>query len=247
MSNDVNADDDMTPAEHDHIRSLLGPCALNALDGPEHLLVSTHIETCAVCQDEVTELLDTSSLVALSVDQAPPERIWSNLQTAMGTTEPKVIDLVSEHSRRRPKRRAFVMALTAAAAVVLVTVPLTRSFQQKQPTLSNLAANAAKATGSRTVDLVSVDATKQKIGDVVLTPDGQGYVRLANIPPLPDDQTYQLWAIIDGKPISEGLLGSAPTIAAFNTGAKVQAIALSVEKSTGATAPTIGPIAVASL
>jgi anti-sigma-K factor RskA len=231
---------------------LLAPFALNALDESEHRVVSAHIESCTECAQSAADLLDTSSLVALSTDEAPPERVWTNLQIAM-KTDPQpaaVLDLAQERVRRNgSRRRSLVMALSAAAAVVLVTVPLARSNRTTPPTMDNLALSAAKAKGSRTVDLVSVDATKQKVGEVVLTSDGRGYLRVTDLPQVTDDQTYQLWAIIDGKPISEGLLGRGPTVAAFSTGAneQVQAIAVSVEKSTGATAPTIGPIAIASL
>jgi anti-sigma-K factor RskA len=241
--------------DHEHIRSLLAPFALNALEEGDHQLVSAHIETCDACAAEVIDLLDTSSLLALGAHDAPPDNVWTKLQTAMTeSTTPvqsdppqPVIDLATERIKRRSTKRVAIQVLTAAAAVMLVLIPLTRLSRPGTPTIDQLAASAAKANGSRTLDLMSVDKTKQKLGSVVLAADGRGYITLTDLPKLSADETYQLWAIIDGKPISEGLLGPSPTIAAFNTSAKVAAIAISVEKSSGATAPTIGPIAVASL
>jgi hypothetical protein len=240
---------------HEHIRSLLAPFALNALEEGDHQLVSAHIETCDACAAEVVDLLDTSSLLALGAHDAPPDNVWTKLQNAMteSTTPAQsdlpqpVIDLTMERNKRRSGKRMAIRALTAAAAVLLIVVPVTRMSRPGTPTIDQLAASAAKANGSRTLDLMSVDKTKQKLGSVVLAADGRGYITLTDLPKLSADETYQLWAIIDGKPISEGLLGPSPTIAAFNTSAKVAAIAISVEKSSGATAPTIGPIAVASL
>jgi anti-sigma-K factor RskA len=241
--------------DHEHIRSLLAPFALNALEEGDHQLVSAHIETCDACAAEVVDLLDTSSLLALGAHDAPPDNVWTKLQNAMteSTTPAQsdlpqpVIDLTMERNKRRSGKRMAIRALTAAAAVLLIVVPVTRMSRPGTPTIDQLAASAAKANGSRTLDLMSVDKTKQKLGSVVLAADGRGYITLTDLPKLSADETYQLWAIIDGKPISEGLLGPSPTIAAFNTSAKVAAIAISVEKSSGATAPTIGPIAVASL
>jgi Anti-sigma-K factor rskA/Putative zinc-finger len=257
----MSVNEETNPAfDHEHVRSLLAPFALNALEEGDHQLVSAHIETCDACAAEVVDLLDTSSLLALGAHDAPPDNVWTKLQSAMteSTTPAQsdlpqsdlpqpVIDLTMERNKRRSGKRMAIRALTAAAAVLLIVVPVTRMSRPGTPTIDQLAASAAKANGSRTLDLMSVDKTKQKLGSVVLAADGRGYITLTDLPKLSADETYQLWAIIDGKPISEGLLGPSPTIAAFNTSAKVAAIAISVEKSSGATAPTIGPIAVASL
>ena len=35
------------------------------------------------------------------------------------------------------------------------------------------------------------------------------------LPALPDDRTYQLWGVIDGKVISLGVLGASPKVVAF--------------------------------
>jgi anti-sigma-K factor RskA len=64
-----------------------------------------------------------------------------------------------------------------------------------------------------------------------------------NMPALNDDQTYQLWAIDAGTPISLGLLGPHPTAAAFTIGSALpSALAVSVEPAGGAVSPTT-PIA----
>jgi hypothetical protein len=51
---------------------------------------------------------------------------------------------------------------------------------------------------------------------VVLLPDGTGYVFQSSLDPLPDDSTYQLWAVVDGKVISAGVLGSQPDVVPFH-------------------------------
>jgi hypothetical protein len=263
----------LTDAEHDEIRSLLAPYALDALDDTERLSVAEHVDTCADCTAEVTELLDTAAVVALSESEAAPPTLWSGIQAGMqpgAASQPAQVlapvmsaaksagksagksaendataTVVSLNARR--SRRRWLPAVAAAAAAAVIAVPMTARLSSKPADLRQLAAADAKASGSRTVDLVSVTDANIKLGDVIVTTDGRGYVRITNAAALPADQTYQLWAVVDGVPISAGLLGNDPTVAAFTARSNVQAIALSVEAASGATAPTVGPIAVAAM
>jgi anti-sigma factor RsiW len=262
----MNTPRHLTDAEHDEIRSLLAPYALDALDDSERLMVAEHVDTCASCTAEVTELLDTAAIVALSESEVAPPTLWSGIQTGMRaaqtppapvkvpetapqvnpTPTPVTPSNVVSLDKKRLQRR-WLPAVAAAAAAVMIAVPMTARLSTRTTDLRQLAAQDAKASGSRTIDLVSVSDTKTKFGDVVVTADGSGYVRLSNTPALPADQTYQLWAVVDGVPISAGLLGNKPTVAAFTARSNVQAIALSIEAAKGATAPTVGPIAVAAV
>jgi len=65
------------------------------------------------------------------------------------------------------------------------------------------------------------------------------------MPALPPDETYQLWAIISGRPISMGLLGSRPEQAAFTMASAHTAteLAVTVEPSGGVATPTRPPVA----
>ena len=47
-------------------------------------------------------------------------------------------------------------------------------------------------------------------------PDGTGYLAEHTLEPLPADRTYQLWAIVDGKAISAGILGPEPGVVPFH-------------------------------
>jgi anti-sigma-K factor RskA len=58
-------------------------------------------------------------------------------------------------------------------------------------------------------------------------------------------QTYQLWGIRGGSPISLGLLGNAPGTVALNVDshARDSTFAITAEPSGGSIAPTKAPIA----
>jgi Anti-sigma-K factor rskA/Putative zinc-finger len=255
--------------DHQHIQSLLAPYALDALDDAERLMVAEHIESCESCADEVIELLDTASVVALGEAEAAPDSLWSKIATGMQadaatlapslkpvpapTIEPiaSVISMASHRAERHARIRPWVAALAGAAAALLIAIPLTRSLsgspKSDAPNLVTLMASQAEATGSRTLPLVSTDEAASPIGEVVLTTNGAGFIRLDSAEPLPDGKTYQLWTVVDGKPVSAGLLGQKPTLAAFVVSSNAQAVALSVEDAVGATAPSADPIAIAAI
>jgi hypothetical protein len=51
---------------------------------------------------------------------------------------------------------------------------------------------------------------------VVILPDGTGYIVESTLPELPQDSTYQLWAVVSDKAISAGVLGNRPEIVPFH-------------------------------
>ncbi len=51
---------------------------------------------------------------------------------------------------------------------------------------------------------------------IVLAPDGTGYVVSSSLTALPASRTYQLWAVVDDKVISAGVLGRDPALAPFH-------------------------------
>jgi len=55
------------------------------------------------------------------------------------------------------------------------------------------------------------------------------------MPDLPKAETYQLWAMIGGQPISLGLMGNSPAQASFTVSgsATVSALAVTVEPAGG--------------
>jgi Anti-sigma-K factor rskA/Putative zinc-finger len=162
-----------------------------------------------------------------------------------------VVDLAQRRAGRLQRgvsARVVITAFTSAAAAILIIGPIAQSlYKPKPPTISSLAIAAAKTNGARTIEMVSSAGSVTRIGDVIVTKTGEGFIRVDDLPVLPDGKSYQLWTVVDGKPVSAGLLGARPSVAAFVISPNAQAVALSVEDEVGATQPTIGPIAVASL
>lgn len=67
------------------------------------------------------------------------------------------------------------------------------------------------------------------------------YLTLENLPQAPQDQQYQLWAIVDGKPVSLGVFDQDSTTAVQKMSAvnAAQAFAITLEKRGGSPTPTM--------
>jgi anti-sigma-K factor RskA len=74
----------------------------------------------------------------------------------------------------------------------------------------------------------------------VIVPGGHGYLVSSRLPILSIGKTYQLWGIVDGTPISLGLLGTSPRRAAFTIAGAPRAakLAVTAEPAGGTVAPT---------
>ncbi len=186
----------------------------------------------------------------------PPQSIRATLSPASAAssadpTQPSAQGLapvINLAERRRMK--PWIAAVAGAAAASALVIPITRSAINPKPPgidVAQIAAAQEKTPGTRRIELLTTDGSKRSLGDVIVTKDGKGYIRLHNHEHLSDDHTYQLWTVVDGKPVSAGMLGTNPSVAAFAISSNAVAVALSVEKATGAAVPETGAIAVATL
>ena len=67
------------------------------------------------------------------------------------------------------------------------------------------------------------------------------FLVVRNMPKLPSDQQYQLWALIDGKPKDLGVFDAADekVILKMKNTQKAQAFAITIEKKGGSPSPTL--------
>jgi hypothetical protein len=247
---------------HSEIQSLLAPYALHALDDSDRELVDAHLATCHECSDELADLLETASMVTLTEVEALPSQLWGRIATGMRADQPSIPvpasaaapvatpvaaverNTVTDLGTERLRRRGIRNAILGAVAAVAVAVPITASVvQPATPSIAALATKAAASANARKIALLSPD--KARLGEVILDANGNGYLTNETLSPLPEGQSYQLWTIVNGVPVSAGLLGRTPTTVAFSAAAKVDAVAVTIERDTGASAPTATPLGVA--
>ena len=159
-------------------------------------------------------------------------------------------DARSVQRRRQPRRRAALAA--AAAALVLVGGIGFAGAQLEAKIDSPSGTPNGSADGASPGALLAnpnhqVTALRTPQGQVVAqatTLDGHGYLVSQGMAALPASESYQLWGLIQGQPVSLGLLGPAPRTVAFSYGAsRPSVIMVTVEPAGGVTTPDRAPLA----
>jgi hypothetical protein len=225
---------------HLEIEELLGAYALDAVDNRERRLVEQHLLECDPCRLEVDGHREVVALFSDEVGPAP-ERIWEQITGTLGTPAGQTLpgNVVSfKRERRTISVKAFTWTAGVAAAVVVAigAMAITQSSQiadlndqlaAQEQEIATLAV-ALEADPLEQAVTVALDDPSAQIATLtaeggasgtmlsVVLPDGTGYVYENTLEQLPDDLTYQLWAVIDEKVISAGVLGNRPDIVPFH-------------------------------
>jgi len=228
----------MQPAPHSTIVELLGVYGLDAVDEDERNLIERHLDECSQCRAEVRDHHEVVALLAGDPVQ-PPARVWDGIVAQLDTRRPTeqpatVIPLGRKRSPIYTSTR-WVASVAAAVVVALTAGVITQSQRigelnsqvaDQDRQISTLSANlavdplqqavtAALADPAAQVANLTADGSTATMSIVVL-PDGTGYVYQSNLQALPFDATYQLWAVVDDKVISAGVLGNQPAVVPFH-------------------------------
>jgi hypothetical protein len=247
---------------HDDAAELLAAMALDALDHDVHAQVDEHVLTCLECQRELDSLREVASALG-NTYEAPPEGLWSQIATRLYETDPteepsRPVFLgdfePTAHGDRHRRRRTggFLVTVTLAAAAAIIVLAFTLSNANNRVTnlehaLSgnghNGVASALATPGHQVVRLTAAD--HHVLASLVLLPDGRGYLMTSHMPTLPSSETYQLWGIVNGSPVSIGVMGSTPHAVAFTvaTSPSPSEIGVTIEPAGGSLTPTKSMVA----
>ena len=259
MTFDVGLPD---PQDREAMLDLIAAYAVHAVDDEERNFVEAHLGDDAAYEFELSRHLVAAA--ALATEAPVPSSTWDAIRARTGASvteidlttpsdpeisrapiSPRVANVIALDAARAARRSKVRVAVAAAVATAALAVPLTLTLTGSSPSLAAVASKAANERGARTVSLR--DDAGRPLADVVVTADGRGYLRRDTLPELPPGQSYQLWAITGDTPVSAGLLGRDPAVAAFTVDAPTSAIAISIEPAAGSTQPSATPIAIGSL
>lgn len=223
--------------DHEAIKELLAVYALTAVESHESDLVESHAAQCPECRTELDQHLEVAALLPSS-PQFAPATIWDSIAGAIGTepaTVPEQASPVPLPRNVEPRRRRWARPLAAAIFAVVAGTAIVQSVRVGQISDDLVAQRETVASLSQQIERpVLQTAVSQALGDpaaqrvmlgsqssgsnaiIVLMPDGTGYLAEHTLQPLPADRTYQLWAIVDGRVISAGVLGSKPGVVPFH-------------------------------
>ena len=252
---------------HEEYGELLASLALDAVDDVERAEIERHVAQCPRCRSELDQFRDVAGLLGNAVDPLP-DGLWVSIASQLhqsaeptatpmprlvrGASEPTVIaqsDVFSSGgASRRSRSITLVFAAAAAAIVIALSVSLASAngrVGQLQSALSARSAVAAalETPGHKIVNLSG--ASHASLAQFVMLPDGQGYLVSSTMADLASPSTYQLWAIVNGKPISVGIMGNSPSQMTFTMAGSPgpSALAVTVEPAGGSARPTSAVVA----
>jgi len=229
---------DLTCAE---IADLLPVYVLDAMDGDERCALMEHLAECRLHDVDLQAERDAAlMLYEVIAPVAPPTALRASLLDAFdkevagdGITLPEPTPL---RQPRKPAWQAlgtpgFAYGLAAAIAVVAIA-------------LGAWGLSRSGDSGEGGVRLATARADGQRL-DVTYLPDRDLAVLNFDLPAPATGKTYQAWSIIDGKPVSLGVLSQNSGTVTFAANMdKASAVAISIEPLGGSPTPT--QVAIAS-
>lgn len=242
---------------HDEAAALLGAYALDAVDADEREAVEHHLDECPRCRAEVADHRTVASFLGSAGGRAP-DGLWDRIAGSLDEAPPelKLAPVVPINERRSVSLRVGAAAAAVAAAVIAV---LGLEVVHLNHQVDNLAAPgrtdaALLSAATRTFANPDAQHVSMRSPDgrvsaqaAVLT-DGTGFLLADDLPALPTDRTYQLWALANGQKISAGVLGARPGVVAFRYAPSgLSGFAVTDEQAGGVTASTNNPVVLGTL
>ena len=219
-------------SDHDAIRTLLAPVALGAATDQERADVERHAASCHDCRAELDGLRAAASQLALDVPQLdPPPALKGRIMDAV-RAEPRRTSAPAVVPTRRRRFAAWPAAAGVLGALVVGLVAWNLTLRSDSDV-------------TRTIAIAPTTQTPTVAGTVQLREDGSAVMRVTGLPELPTDQGYELWTIRDGTARSEGFAArtaSGELVVATADLSGVETLAITPERRTNTTAPTVTPV-----
>lgn len=254
----------MNPLTRAEIEELLGAYALDAVEPDEAAALDAALDHHPDLRAELNAYREVAGLlagmvpavaappfatIAATITEPPPP-----LQlTDQALRLPEGVAVLPERheadaGRRARPRTARILAVAAAAVGILGLGALGGFLASRggDPTLAEVAEAAARRPGSRIVALTSA-TDGAKVMELVVTKDGEAFLRKSSVAPLPPDRTYQMWAVVGEEVVSVGVMGNNPKDGEMRIPEGATVLALTDEVAGGVAVSQQDPVATATL
>jgi anti-sigma-K factor RskA len=230
----------MTTAD---IHALTGAYALDAVSGVERMEFERHLAECESCAQEVLELQETASRLALAASAAPPPALKARVMNEIRATRqaPPVTEPVPLRRRSLATRLSTVAAAVFFVAAAGLGVVVFQQNQQIDDTQAQIA-QMEQLLRADDAELVKVESRDGGTVNVAVSrSQGRMVLLTENLPNPPSGKTYQVWALDSPTSArSMGFLEPSDGDAALDVrGLRDEAlVGLSLEPDGGSPTPT---------
>ncbi|MGN6194049.1 MAG: anti-sigma factor [Ginsengibacter sp.] len=252
---------------------LLELYAMGISSPEENKIVEEHLQQFPELKEELNEIEMSLENYAQANAVQPAahvkEKLFNQLFSKEDSAENKEAPVVSINKKYR---RPFFYKFIAAAVFILLigSIILNYSYYEKYHQLNDELASAQqkldeqeKSNQAMSQDLnvmTNKNALPVVLNGTQNAPDavakifwmkntGEVYIDPRNLPNVPEGKQYQLWAIVDGKPVDAGLIETTKGtyhIQKMKSFGNVQAFAITLEKAGGSPTPTMDEMIVSA-
>ncbi|MGB3441136.1 MAG: anti-sigma factor [Actinophytocola sp.] len=236
----------MTTAD---IHSLTGAYALNAVSGPEREEFERHLSECDSCAQEVRELQETATRLALAAAADPPPELRSRVLGQIRTVRQESPQTTVTPLRRRDRSNLALRLTSMAAAVLFIAavalgVVVVRQDDQLDQTRAQ-AAEMSEILRAGDAKLVTVDKGEDGRMVVAMSRSVNRMLLLTeDLPAPPDGKDLQVWTGHEGTMISAGLLDpdDGEAVLEISGFGDADFLGVTVEPDGGSEVPTLPPV-----
>ncbi|HEY5728915.1 MAG TPA: anti-sigma factor [Anaerolineales bacterium] len=236
----------MTHDEHTPHRGNIPAYAIGALDDRDVAALETHLRSCLSCQNELAEYRAMSASLLMAV---PPKHPPAALRTRLAGKLPSARKITRPRFTFSLNRFALGLTVIALFVLNLVSLMQLRQIQSQQARLSSQFENAQAALVMlSSPNIIMLPVLGENVSGTLLLDRerNQAVLVTQNLPPLSENQIYQIWLVKpDGGRDSAGLFspesGQSYTTQNISTSQPFSdylGIGVTVEPAGGSDAPT---------
>jgi anti-sigma-K factor RskA len=226
-------------ARHDDLHDLIAAYALDSLDDAEARQAEVALAADPALRRELDDHHAVLAALANAVDphpSTPSPMVWQNIVAQIdgaGDVGPKLASVYELRTQRRFTRVTAALSVAAIALAALLGVSVVRLQQERtEPAVEAAIQQLLDDPAATVVTLAAAEGLAAE-ARIVVGADGVGYVYADNLPVLAEDRTYQLWAVVDDRVISAGVLGNDPDNSPFQVVGDIAGFAITEEVAGG--------------
>jgi anti-sigma-K factor RskA len=224
-----------------HVLDLLPAYVIGGSGAEESHLVEEHLLSCWICRAELADFQDVLGQLSLAVPAViPPADLKDRLLQRVQTARPQQPIPVQRSERSWLARLLPVWGLASFALIIILGI-FNVSLWQRINHLEFLTSPG----GMRAVPLSSPEAASRATGFVLISADGDdGALVVDGLPPLGENQQYQVWLIRDGQRTSGAVFSTdeksygGTRIEVSGSLLEYSAVGITIEPSGGSPQPT---------